>query len=85
MVITVEPGVYFIAALLQDALRDAARAPYLNKERIEEFADFGGVRLEDDVVITADGCTVLTNVPRTVDDVEYVMKGGEWPRGTKKK
>lgn len=40
---------------------------------------FGGVRLEDDVVVTADGARSLTNVPRSVADVEAVMAGGPWP------
>ena len=41
--------------------------------------DFGGVRLEDDVVVTADGARSLTNVPRSVQDVEAVMAGAPWP------
>lgn len=41
--------------------------------------DFGGVRLEDDVVVTADGARSLTNVPRRVKDVEAVMAGAPWP------
>lgn len=39
----------------------------------------GGVRLEDDVLVTSDGCESLTSVPRTVAEVEAVMAGGEWP------
>ncbi len=38
-----------------------------------------GIRLEDDLVVTAKGVKTLTNVPRTVRDVEAVMAGGEWP------
>lgn len=40
----------------------------------------GGVRLEDDVLITADGCENLTVCPRAVDEILDVMKGGTWPR-----
>lgn len=38
-----------------------------------------GVRLEDDMVVTATGTRCMTNVPRKVEDVERVMAGGEWP------
>lgn len=40
----------------------------------------GGVRLEDDVVITSAGCENLTVCPRAVDEILDVMKGGAWPR-----
>ncbi len=40
---------------------------------------FGGVRLEDNVVVTGDGARSMTNVPRQVEDVEAVMAGGPWP------
>lgn len=42
---------------------------------IARFRGFGGVRLEDDVVVTADGVRNLTNCARTVEDVEAVMAG----------
>lgn len=41
--------------------------------------EFGGVRLEDNVVVTADGARSMTNVPRQVKDVEAVMAGAAWP------
>eukprot|EP00475_Leptophrys_vorax_P042366 TRINITY_DN79933_c0_g1_i1.p1 TRINITY_DN79933_c0_g1~~TRINITY_DN79933_c0_g1_i1.p1 ORF type:complete len:242 (+),score=19.98 TRINITY_DN79933_c0_g1_i1:65-727(+) len=79
MVITVEPGCYFIDCLLDEALNDPKRAPFLVPSRVEQFRGFGGVRLEDDVVVTADGVENLTKCPRDVADVEAVMAGGEWP------
>ncbi len=73
MVITVEPGVYFIDALLEPALADPRYAPYLVPEAIARFRSLGGVRIEDDVLVTAGGAENLTQVPRTVDEIERVM------------
>ncbi|KAK9839544.1 hypothetical protein WJX81_008524 [Elliptochloris bilobata] len=79
MVITVEPGCYFNEFTMRPALQDPALAHLLVSERIEALMGTGGVRLEDDVVVTPDGCESLTNVPRAVAEVEAVMAGGEWP------
>jgi Xaa-Pro dipeptidase len=75
MVITVEPGIYFIDVLLDELLGDAALRAFVDEGALARFRGFGGVRLEDDVVITADGIRNLTNCPRTVEDVEGVMAG----------
>jgi len=45
-----------------------------------DLQGFGGVRIEDDVIVTADGARSMTNVPRTVADIEAVMAGAPWPR-----
>jgi Xaa-Pro dipeptidase len=70
-VITMEPGVYFIDALLNDpALRRKHKAS-VDFAKAESFLDFGGVRIEDDVVIEAHGPpTNLTDVPKELADVE---------------
>jgi len=76
MVITVEPGIYFIDALLEPALANPAYAPFLVPEVLARFRNFGGVRIEDDVLVTATGCENLTHVPREVDEIERVMAEG---------
>ncbi|GFH16356.1 Xaa-Pro dipeptidase-like [Haematococcus lacustris] len=73
MVITVEPGCYFGAALLLPALK------FLEEAALLPFMSFGGVRIEDNVLVTATGAESLTHVPRTVGEIEAVMAGGPWP------
>ncbi|XP_069314324.1 xaa-Pro dipeptidase isoform X2 [Eulemur rufifrons] len=77
MVLTVEPGIYFIHHLLDEALADPARACFFNREVLQRFRGFGGVRIEEDVVVTDSGMELLTCVPRTVDEIEACMAGRE--------
>jgi Xaa-Pro dipeptidase len=78
MFITVEPGIYFIDALLDPALADAKVSRLLVPEALARFRSLGGVRIEDNVVVTATGSENLTHVPRDVKDIESVMAGGPW-------
>jgi len=80
MVLTVEPGCYFIDHLMDGAIADGSDfQQYINADIMNEFRGFGGVRLEDVVTITADGCQNYTICPRTVEEVEHVCSGGKWP------
>ena len=80
VVITVEPGCYFINPLLDMALSDNRQRRFINADRLNEFRGFGGIRLEDNVRITEHGCENLTQCPRAVEEVLDVMGGGIWPR-----
>ncbi|KAL0485409.1 Xaa-Pro dipeptidase [Acrasis kona] len=72
--LTVEPGLYFVPRLLRKALADPVLSKFLNKEKLEQYFDFGGIRIEDDVVVTKDGVLVLTSdVPKEIDEMEAII------------
>eukprot|EP01006_Ploeotia_vitrea_P011407 TRINITY_DN30321_c0_g1_i1.p1 TRINITY_DN30321_c0_g1~~TRINITY_DN30321_c0_g1_i1.p1 ORF type:complete len:540 (+),score=309.19 TRINITY_DN30321_c0_g1_i1:18-1637(+) len=73
MVLTVEPGCYFIDALLEKALSNDTQKDHLNAVELKKYRSFGGVRLEDDVYITDTGFVNMTKVPRGVKEVEAFM------------
>jgi len=79
MYLTVEPGCYFIDHVLDAALANPQQAAFIVPEVLQRFRGFGGVRLEDDVLITATGMENFTVCPRTVAEVEAVMAGAPWP------
>lgn len=75
MVVTCEPGIYFIDALLNPALEDPSKAKYLNVDELAKWRDIGGVRIEDNILVTEDGCRNLTTVPKAADEVESLCMG----------
>ncbi|GMF40767.1 unnamed protein product [Phytophthora lilii] len=74
MVITVEPGWYFIEAQLRIALADPTISSFINLDVLARFRGTGGVRIESDVVVTATGVENMTQVPRTVKEIEATMQ-----------
>jgi len=74
--LTVEPGLYFIPALIDQWKADGTNAEFLNFTEIAKFRDARGYRVEDDVVVTETGCRVLgPGIPKTVADVEAACRG----------
>ncbi|CCW62082.1 unnamed protein product [Phytomonas sp. EM1] len=73
--ITVEPGCYFNQALMEKLLSDETLKFFVNEEMLNEYWNFGGVRIESDVLVTEDGAINYTCVPRTVDEIESTMAG----------
>lgn len=74
-VMTDEPGIYFIPALIDDWKASGHCKEFLNFDKLETYKDFGGIRIEDDILITKDGCRFLGNdrIPYHPDDVEKYM------------
>lgn len=74
-VVTVEPGIYFIPALIEQWKREGTNAQFINFGALEQYYTFGGIRLEDDILITDNGSRLLGDkrLPITVEDVEREM------------
>jgi Xaa-Pro aminopeptidase len=74
-VVTDEPGIYFIPALIDDWRRSGHCAEWINFDLLETYKDFGGIRIEDDILITDDGCRFLgkDRIPYHAQDVEEFM------------
>ena len=74
-VITDEPGIYFIPALIEKWKSEKTDQGFVNYSKLESYYDFGGIRLEDDVLVTADGARRLgkKRLPISPDDVEAAM------------
>ena len=74
-VVTDEPGIYFIPALIDEWKAKKHCAEYLNFNKLETYKDFGGIRIEDDVLITKDGCRFIgkDRIPYHPKDVEAFM------------
>jgi Xaa-Pro aminopeptidase len=70
-VLTVEPGIYFIPQLIDIWKKENKHSDFINYEEVEKYKDFGGIRIEDDVLLTENNSKVLGKpIPKTVDEVE---------------
>ncbi len=70
-VITVEPGVYFIPELIDRRRAEGKYVQFIDYAKLESYRHFGGIRIEDDILITTDGCRVLgPHIPKTIAEVE---------------
>lgn len=75
-VVTDEPGIYFIPDLIDMWREKGINTQFLNFDKIDTYKDFGGVRIEDDVLITKDGCRFLgkERIPYQIADVEAYLE-----------
>ncbi|MGE5361150.1 MAG: aminopeptidase P family protein [Bacteroidales bacterium] len=76
-VMTVEPGLYFIPQLMDLWGAEQRFSEFINYEEVEKFRHAGGIRVEDDVVVTETGCRVIGQpIPLTLEDVEAECSKG---------
>ena len=74
-VITNEPGIYFIPALIEKWKAEKINTDFINFDRLESYLGFGGIRLEDDILVTETGSEILGDrIPITPDEVEDTMR-----------
>lgn len=77
MVLTIEPGCYFIDFLMDRALADPELSRFIVADRLNEYRGTGGVRIEDDVIVHQDHTELMSIVPRTVEEIESWMSGDD--------
>jgi len=71
--LTVEPGIYFIPALIDKWKGEKKLIQFIDYEKVEKYKDFGGIRIEDNVLVTEGGCRVLgKSIPKKVRDLEEI-------------
>ncbi len=78
-VVTDEPGIYFIPQLIDEWKASGHCKEFLNFDKLETYKDFGGIRIEDDVLITSDGCRFLGSkrIPYHPAEVEAFMQNNQ--------
>ena len=74
-VLSNEPGIYFVPDLIDKYKAEGKCKGIVNYDKLEEYRDFGGIRLEDDMIVTATGSKQIGSkqIPITVEDVEAVL------------
>lgn len=73
-VMTVEPGIYFIPQLISKWKSENKHTEFINYDKLNDYLDFGGIRIEDDVLVTETGSRVLgTPIPKAVSEIESLI------------
>jgi Xaa-Pro aminopeptidase len=75
MLVTIEPGFYQVPAILNDSEIRSKYQTVVNWERLAQFSDVRGIRIEDDVLVTEEGSEILTSaLPSDADAIEQLVK-----------
>ena len=73
-VLTVEPGIYFIPALIAKWRKEKHCKEYIEFSKLDQYTDFGGIRIEDNILVTESGYRILGNpIPKAVDEIENIQ------------
>ena len=80
VVVTIEPGIYFVPAILEDRKLQDRLGASVDWDRARSWLPFGGIRIEDDVLVTSAGCEVLSSsIPKQLGEIEDLVGTGEMP------
>ncbi len=75
-VITNEPGIYFISALIDQWKSGKMHEQYICYEKLDKYRGFGGIRIEDDILVTKEGARILgQRVPATAEEISKSVRG----------
>lgn len=73
-VLTVEPGIYFIPELIDKMQSDSQFTEFVNYNKLESYKDFGGIRIEDNILVTAEGQEIIGDyIPKEVSELEEIV------------
>ena len=73
-VVTNEPGIYFVPALIDKWQNEKINTDFINFEKVNQYREFGGIRLEDDILVTEKGSEILgERVPITPEEIEEIV------------
>ncbi|KXJ94893.1 xaa-Pro dipeptidase [Microdochium bolleyi] len=75
-IVTVEPGIYFCDFIIRPYLEDSKHARFIDEAVLNEYWDVGGVRIEDNILITEDGSVNLTDAVKDPEEMERIIAGG---------
>ena len=74
-VLTIEPGIYFIPELIRSWQKEKKFAQFINYDRLGNYIEFGGIRIEDNIVVTEDGHRIIGDpIPKSIEDIEAVCQ-----------
>ncbi len=74
-VLTIEPGIYFIPELIRTWQKEKKFEEYIDYGRLGDYIEFGGIRIEDDIVVTEDGHRIIGKpIPKSIEEVEEICQ-----------